>query len=439
MASSPLGVPDLSIVTNAILKLLGSFLNSAGLTSVALSGSMPDSVRQDSGCQMTFTLFYVTEDKHQRNSPLLNKRAQTIPFQPMSLALYYLLTAYCNKDFQQEQQAMTAALQFFYRTPILRIPVPIPGINPPVNEEFTLTMEIETYDELSRLWQAITVPFRMSAIYRIGVVLLTPPATPSLALPVQTSQLSLNPALFPYALSGEVTGTVRTYSFATPQSSVAVPEIVTVDSSPAVVAPGQPFALYGANLNQAGPPPEAATSSRVYLIMPDGTEVEVTHPWKVHDTDPDKANFQTSSRITLALPPTVGALPTNAPPPGIYQLRVGSNNPPDAITIRSNSTPFSVAARIDVSIAAPNAPILAAVGGNYTLHGEGFIVGHTQILLDTIALHENPAGPPADGEFTVNSGQKATFRAPAGVTPGRYTVRVRVNDVESPPSWWIVA
>jgi hypothetical protein len=399
---------------------------------------MPEAMRHDSGCQMTFSLFHVSEDKFQRNSPLLNKRAQGLPFQPLSLDLYYLLTTFCNKDYQQEQHAMTLALQFFYRTPILRIPVVIPGINPPVNEEFTLTMEIESSDELARLWQAMTVPYRFSAVYRVGVVLLTPPATPSLALPVRSAQLAANPTLFPFSLLGEVTATVRTYTFATPLSTPAVPEIVNLDYSPAIVAPGTRFLLYGANLNQAGPAPAPGTSFRVYLIMPDGTEIEVTNPWKVTETNPAKPNFQTDSRITLDLPPTVGAPPLNAPPPGVYQLRVGSNNPPDAVTNRTNSTSFSVAARVDVPILPPNAPILADAGGDYTLHGEGFIAGHSAILLDTIALTENPAGPPADGEFTVNSGQQITFRAPLALAPGRYTVRVRVNEVESPPSWWIV-
>jgi len=438
MASAPIGVPDLSIVTNTLLNMLGNFLHAAGATSVNLTAAMPEAMRHDSGCQMTFSLFHVSEDKFQRNSPLLNKRAQGLPFQPMSLDLYYLLTAFCNKDYQQEQQAMSLALQFFYRTPILRIPVTIPGIVPPVNEEFTLTMEIENSDELARLWQAITVPFRLSAVYRIAVVLLTPPATPFLALPVRTAQLSANPTLFPYSLSGEVIATVRTHSFATPPSTPAVPEIVNVDYSPAIVAPQQRFFLYGANLNQAGPPPASATSFRVYLIMPDGTEIEVTNPWKVTETNPAKPNFQTNSRITLDLPATVGAPPLNAPPPGVYQLRVGSNNPPDAVTNRTNSTAFSVAARVDVSVVPPNAPILVAVAGDYTLHGEGFIAGHSAILLDTIALTENLGGPPLDGQFTVNSGQQITFRAPAGLALGRYTVRVRVNEVESPPSWWIV-
>jgi hypothetical protein len=434
MAVAPIGVPDLSIVTNTLLGLLGNFLNSAGVTTVNLSGSSPDSVRRDVGCQLTLSLFHVIENKFARNSPLLNRRAQAIPNQPMSMDLYYLLTAYCDKDYVQEQQAMTLALQFFYETPIVKTLVSLPGITPLVNEEFILSMEMESSDELARYWQAITVPIRLSVVYKVSIILLTPPATPALAKPVQVSHLVANAALFPFVSSGQVTGTLRAFRFATPLSTTAVPDVVAVDYSPAVVAPGQRFLLTGANLNQGGPAPAPETSDRVYLIVSGNPPLDVTDNWKTHKGLPDEKDFQTDSHITLDLPATVGALPANSPLPGVYQLCAGGNSPANF----TNSVPFSIAARIDVSIAPPDPPILAGVGGTYTLQGEGFVAQHTQILLEGIALVENVTGPPADGQFTVGSGQLVTFRAPAGLASGRYTVRVRVNGVESPPSWWIL-
>jgi hypothetical protein len=433
MAVAALGVPDLSIVTNILLGQLGAYLNSAGATSVNLSGAMPDAVRQVPGCQLTFSLFHAIEDKFTRNSPLINRRAQTIPSQPISLDLYYLLSAFCDKDYIQEQQAMTLAMQFFYQTPIIKTQVSLPGINTPVNEEFTLTMGMETSDELARFWQAVAAPIRLSVIYKVSIVLLTPPVTAGLAKPVQIAQLVTNPALFPFASSGQVTGTVRAFTFATPLSSTTVPEVVNVDYSPAVVAPGQRFLLTGANLNLAGPAPAPATSDRVYLIVPGSPRVDVTDNWKTHRGAPDEKNFQTDSHITLDLPATVGSLPANSPPPGVYQLCAGGDSPPNL----TNSVPFSIAARIDVPILPPEPPILAALGGVYTLQGEGFLAQHTQVLLDTIALEENTTNTPLDGQFSVDSLQQVTFRAPAGLAPGRYTVRVRVNGVESPPSWWI--
>jgi len=208
-------------------------------------------------------------------------------------------------------------------------------------------------------------------------------------------------------------------------STVANPEILSVDYSPAVAAPSQQFALQGANLN-------SPTSNNVYLLMPDGTEYNVSN-WMVPEPPPlpippTPPSFQTASRMTLKLPATVGALPANAPVPGIYQLRAGCDLP---ASYRTNSTPFSVAAWIDTSsVPEPNPPILVAAGVTYTISGEGFLAGATEVLLDTILL---PAA-----NFNVVSGAELTFTVPGTVAAGTYTVRVRVNGVESPPAWWVV-
>jgi len=58
------------------------------------------------------------------------------------------------------------------------------------------------------------------------------------------------------------------------------------------------------------------------------------------------------------------------------------------------------------------------------------VVGATEVLLDTIML---PAA-----NFNVVSAGELTFTVPAAVAAGTYTVRVRVDSVESPPAWWVV-
>ena len=55
---------------------------------IDVTGSAPDSIRDKGGCQMSIYLFHVEQDKYQMNSPVLGQRAQTIPFQPLSLGLY---------------------------------------------------------------------------------------------------------------------------------------------------------------------------------------------------------------------------------------------------------------------------------------------------------------------------------------------------------------
>jgi hypothetical protein len=458
MALSPLGVLDLSLVTDRLIDILNDCISKSPLWdtlnppgqpfTIHVSGSMPETKRKLDGCQLTVSLIHISQDKFQRNSPVVPQlppvgknpppaRAQLIPNQPMSLDLYYLVTAYADDKYVEEQQAMSIALNCFYQNPIVRRNISIPGIATPVPEEFTLTMEIETCDELARLWQAITVAYRMSVVYKVSVVFLTPPAPDPFAKQVTRAALAVDPSSLPYQQSGQVSGTLSTVTYATPNSSVAAPELVTFDCSPATAILGQNFLLCGGGLNQP-------TSSNVYLLIPDPAsptgfdEVDVTASWKLPDPDPANQNFlNTDSRLALRLPATAAAMPANAQNAGVYQLRVGNTLPlSDPKAVRSNATPFSIAARVNVTIAPPNAPILTDVAGTFTVKGQQFDPNQTQVLLETVALTLT-SGALQQGTFKVVDSQTITFQKPANISAGFYAVRIRVNQVESPPGWWI--
>ena len=62
---------------------------------------------------------------------------------------------------------MSIALKCFHEHPIVSATFPIDR-----RAEFTLTIEPQTIDEISRLWQAINAPIRLSAVYRVGVIFL---------------------------------------------------------------------------------------------------------------------------------------------------------------------------------------------------------------------------------------------------------------------------
>ena len=60
------------------------------------------------------------------------------------------------------------------------------------------------------------------------------------------------------------------------------------------------------------------------------------------------------------------------------------------------------------------------------------------MFLDTVPL--TPGGAPGVGVFAINpTGTRVSFRLPQPLDTGRYRIRVRVDGVESPPSWWIDA
>jgi hypothetical protein len=455
---SQLGVLDLSIVTDLLIQTLTNSWNTSPLWgslpdesffTPSISGLTPEAVRTTGGCQVTVSLIHIEPNKFNRNfvSPpppqppvghLPPARAQLIPYLPLSLDLYYFITASSDNNYHQEQQAMSVVLRCFHQNPIIRTNVIIPGSPPEsTQEEFTVTMEIETADSISRLWQAITAPFRLSLLYRVAVAFLTPPDAAGPAPPVRRYGLAVEPASFPVATAGQAFGTTSTARFAPPSGN---PPTVSVDYSPATVGPGERFTLLGAGLNQGTDVPvvpNPGTSFRVFLLLPADyqTEVEVT-AWKTKDVLP-ASPIQTASRIVLDLPPTVGALPVNAPPPGVYAIRAGSQSPPDLISNRTNSTPFNIAARVDVP-ASPAGPIVPEVAGAYTITGMGFIAGtSTQVLLETVPLTYVAAPPLQPGQFTVGSISHISFQRPNGLPPGLYGIRVRVNGVESPPALWI--
>ena len=70
---------------------------------------------------------------------------------------------------------MSGALKWFREHPIVRGTMPIDNRS----KEFTVTMELQTVDEIGRLWQAISSPLRLSAVYRASVIFPEPdPPTP---------------------------------------------------------------------------------------------------------------------------------------------------------------------------------------------------------------------------------------------------------------------
>jgi len=258
-------------------------------------------------------------------------------------------------------------------------------------------------------------------VYKVSVVLMTPPAAAALAPPVKSMSLATAPAVLPVSLNGQLLGAVRTVTYATLDVN-AKPPIVSVDYSPAVAVPGpaQHFTLYGANLN-------LPTSNNVYLTMPDGAEFNVSG-WMVAEPTPGVQNFQTANRITLQLPLTTGAPAANAPAAGTYQLSAGCDAPSK---YRTNSVPFQVAAWIDTSsVPPPSPPVIGTGVGPHTVTGQGFVMGATAVLLDTVRL--------GAADFSVVSAAQLTFTVPSTITAGTYSVRIRVNDVESPPAWWVV-
>ena len=432
----PMGLLDLSIITDHLIQMLRDCISASALwnaeppeegapvgvnpgqpITIGVTGNAPDVLRDGGGCQLSLYLFHVALNPYQRNTPVVGdrKQVQTTPFQPLSLDLYYLLSAYSDSRYIEEQQAMSIALKCFHEHPIVHNVVLANDGRP--RGEFCLTLETETPDTLARLWQATTTSLRLATVYKVSVVFIQPQEDRRpLAPKPQKIGLTMEPTALPYAADGQLLGAARHVRYIGPDDVPADPnrrDFRDYDLMPAVVAPGQNFLLYGAGLANPNPPP--AKTVQIFLLRPGQPDMDVT-AW----LDADPAN-QTPTRMRLNVPDPAPI------PAGVYQLRAAIDDVP------TNATPFSLAARVD---APADPPVLPFGGAALTLTGAGFVPGSTQVLLGTVPLTENAAVGP--GQFAVTGGgTEIQFRPPNNLLPGRYGMRVRVNEVESDPAVWV--
>jgi hypothetical protein len=194
---------DLSVVTDTLKTLVDTqwpnaplWTPSTPLFAVEVTGLSPDSVRQGQGAQLSLYLYHVEESKPTENL-FWTVRAQSaggppLRYQPLALDLYYLLSAYAEGNYVQEQQAMSIAMRVFQEHPVVH------GTGPDGQPwEVTFTLERRSYDELSLLWQATTSALRLSAVYRASVVLLEPEQAPPPAPPVSVVNVNVKPDTVP--------------------------------------------------------------------------------------------------------------------------------------------------------------------------------------------------------------------------------------------------
>src|SRR5881397_3207470 len=92
MPVAPMGVVDLSIITDRLISLLtlcrdtSSLWNPNNLAvnpgpqfTINITGLSPEAVRDLGDCQLTLYLFHVAEDKYQKNAEAIGQMSPTVP------------------------------------------------------------------------------------------------------------------------------------------------------------------------------------------------------------------------------------------------------------------------------------------------------------------------------------------------------------------------
>jgi hypothetical protein len=430
---------DLSIVTDTLRNILTAALNTSPVFggnpptfSVNVSGQHPQTPSGGSDCELSLYLFHVGADKFLANS-FWSQAAQSgggtgsqpVAFEPLSLDLWYMLSAQSQASYVQEQQVLGVAMQALHEHATFKIPTPTPLPNSVTPSEATLVLESPTFDEMSRLWQALSLPLRTTAQYRVSVIFLTPDKLPDPQPPVQVANLAAAPidAIVDPSLP-HLLATRRTVNYTAPGPSTRI-----VQQSPASTAPapngvaGQVVSLDALML---------ADTDHVLLVSFDAagvaTETDVTATWKVALSTPYPS--PPAHGVPFLLRPPAGA---GAPAPGRYELVARRPSLPGW---RSNRVPLNIAPWISPT----GGPLLAHNGaGIYTMDVRNVPNTGVTLRMGTVELARVPSGnTPNPGEWQCSGGSLITFAAPDGTPAGRHQIWVRANDVEADPALWAV-
>jgi hypothetical protein len=433
-------VYDLSIISDKLLQIIGNALAASPLFgggappfSVSVSGQHPQQPPTGADCDLNFYMFHLTEDKYLKNQfwsqasitgQPPGPTRQAVAFEPLCLDLYFLLSAQSTSSYVHEQQVMSVAMRALHEHGTVKLATPTP--DGAAESEISLSLESPTWDELSRLWQSLSVPLRMTAQYRVGVAMLIPEKGLVVKPNPKTWALISAPATPGDPSLPQLLGTSRRVSYAAPATGARVFEQTPATAAPAPTAiAGQAFMLHGLGIKD---------TDLVYLVAyhADGseTEVDITPTWKHPLLPPYPTTPDGGVPFLLRAPQTP---PGSCPAPGRYGLRVGRPTVPGW---RSATVPFSIAPWIDPT----GGPLLPAVAGVYTVPTANipdFADKRVELRLGTTQLTRVAAGVPGPGEWVAGGGT-LKFAAPGGMAAGTYPVGLRAADVEADPARWAV-
>jgi hypothetical protein len=352
---------------------------------------------------------------------------------PLSLVLHYLLTAYGTTD---DNGVVNETLAHFLMGSAMRVMHDYPiitesllTVNSPAteilheslrgeHERIKVCLDPISLEDLSKVWTALTRPYRLSAAYTVSVVQIESRRIRTLAAPVLTRRIHM--------------------------AVTRRPEIKRVYRSP--VAPGDPIGnihaqigqmltIEGANFIAARTWVKLGTLEPIGVTPFSDTEVRIVIPDNTYPVDADHA---LPRPIPLADQLRPGALdvvvltrrPTEVVEGGLDHGVLTLDNRSQS----SNHSVFLLAPEINV-VNPPNVASGGLLGATLTVTGVRLFESGTKsvVLVGDVVLpviDADPVGNPQQ-DHSVHVSLSALANAVPPVPAGTYAVRVMVNGVQS--------
>jgi hypothetical protein len=163
----------LAVASSALRRILWDAISADPVTSAivgteeAIVFVNPTETARDSANRLSMWLYQLSENEYTKNAPpiRLDDAHQQLP--PLTLDLYYLLTPFAGSG-EGDLLLLGRAMQALYdrATTILRNP----GAD--VAEELRIILYRRSLEELTRVWEALREPYRLSVCYQVRITRL---------------------------------------------------------------------------------------------------------------------------------------------------------------------------------------------------------------------------------------------------------------------------
>ncbi len=140
------------------------------LTGLDVTLDSPADLKNATGSfeKINLYLYQVVEHPYTKNHPPIAVDDGTLQYPPLTLQLHYLLTPYAS-DALSAHKVLGHAMRVFYENAI----VPETGLPESlrlVTDKLAIVLVSSKLEDLTRIWNALQTPYRLSACYEVRVV-----------------------------------------------------------------------------------------------------------------------------------------------------------------------------------------------------------------------------------------------------------------------------
>jgi hypothetical protein len=128
----------------------------------------PTETARDSANRLSLWLHQVTENEFAKNKPMVRTDDQTLHYPPMALNLYYLVTPFApSGEPEAEHLLLGKTMEILYDNAIVVLSEDVSGEE--VAEELRIVFCRLSLEELTRIWEALREPYRLSVCYLVRI------------------------------------------------------------------------------------------------------------------------------------------------------------------------------------------------------------------------------------------------------------------------------